>query len=202
MKDILLMNLVEGFYRKQRIPILTEKELQQAYLYFLKIGQTQAVEELKKLTKINPSRKVSLTAQEFKLNEGKVGAIKGIQKVTGVKASFNTKIALNAYKKLNKVRTCHLIMPHFIKDINKFTGVKANKKIVNSWCDTLMKAGSIGMIRTLENMTGIESKYKDEVDFLLALRRGDFEDAKRIYEANKRKMKKFKEIERVFKRLG
>lgn len=202
MKDILLINLVEGLYRVQKITLLTESELQQAYLYFLKIGQVQAVGELKKITGTNPSKRVSIKAQEFVLNEGKVGALKGIQKVTGIKPKFSLKTALNAYNKLNKVKVCHLIKPRIIKEIHDTTGNKATKKIINSWYDTLIKSENITGIRIIENMTGFESKYKLEVDFLLLLRKGYFKEAKKLYEFNKSKLtKKYKDVEGIFKRM-
>jgi len=203
MKDILLMNLLEGLFRKKKVSILNEGELQKAYLYLLKKCQVQAVMELKKLTKIRPSKRISISAQEFLLKEGKVGGIKSIQKATGFKAKFSQKMVTGAYNKLRRVKICHLIKPYIIKELHHLTGTKASKKTISYWYDTLMKNENISGIKVIEKMTGIESKYKIEVDFLLLLRRGDFKRAKTFYEINKSKLRrKYRDIERIFERMA
>lgn len=202
MREILLANLSEGLFRRNQTAILTTRELQQVYLYLLKKGQMQAVVELEKSTNEKPSKQVSVTALEFLLNSGKVGAVKNIQQATGIKPEINNRKAENAYFRLNKVNVCHLIKPNIIKELHQITGKKATPKIIDSWFETLMKNEDISGIVVIEKMTGLESKYKTEVEFLLFLRRGEFREAKNFYESNKSKLaKKYGEIEGIFKRM-
>lgn len=202
MKEKLLLNLIKGLYKKQKLSILTEKEIQQAYLYLLKRNQIQAIKELSKPTNIPPSRKVSESAQKYLLNQGKVGAVKEIQKATGIRPRFSLEAVRKSYDRLNRVRTCHLLMPNIIMGIHDITGMKANKKTIMKWYDPLMKNGEITNIRIIEKMTGVKSDYKQEIDFLLKLRSGNFKESKKLYKRNRLKFsRKYGQIEDIFKRM-
>lgn len=179
MNELLLWNLLEGLFKRKKLHLLRNPELQKSYRMLLEKGRIEDIRHLRNATKTKPSSDNVKHAYKQLLKKGWVGAIENIQKETKIKPIFNKSDINRAYDFFISEG-----MLNHLKVLKRITGEKPASKIVQTGYKRLIDAGRIDLLKTLQSITKIPNK-NIEASFLLAIKNANFDLATSIYKTHK-----------------
>jgi hypothetical protein len=178
MKTALILSLLEGLAKRNKLYLLKNPEIQKSYeLLFLK-GRIEDVRHLNKLTNISPSNDSIQKAYQLLLKKGWVKAIENVQKGTHVPPKFdNTEIHIAYRSFIADGLTEH------VKVLNRITRTSPRKNDIEFGINKLLKKGRIDSIIEFRKTISFP-KDRADLSFLIALHQGKFKKAANIYYSN------------------